>query len=348
MREETNADFRPDPPAAKRAAAALGVPGNDPAAARAAFLRRLPAAGFVPPPEWRAAVRALTGRPAPGPGALPDAGDAPDDDGPRAEVEAFAAAFWSLAPAERRARWQDLLDRCAGDPPLAARLRRLEGGVDLDAIPPGSGRGRVQELASVLQELFVLRPAERAARRRERLGGLSGPATAWAAAVRQLQVQYPAVASLDPPLIGRLGTLTHRPTAPAPRPPAGPAWEVSARWVFLGLGLLLGTLLRFSDNSTTTLPSRIVPAPPRIPVPPPFGPSGVVPGEDLLGTRPLKASPIDDPRWQVPALPSAGPNDPLGLPTDPLRQPTRMPGLFPPPEGGLAPTGVSQPGGEPP
>src|SRR5262245_8682799 len=296
MPEGTNADFRPDSPAAARAAAALGVPAGDPSAARAAFLRRLPAAGFVPPPEWRAAARTPTGRPAAGPGALPDPGADPDDGGARAEVEAFAAAFWSLAPAERRARWQGLLDRHAADPPLAARLRRLEPGLDLDAVPADGGRTRVRELAAVVQELFVLRPAERAARRRERLGELSAAPAAWVAAVRQLHAQHPAVAALDPPLVGRLAALAPRAAAPAARPPARPAWELSARWVFLGLGLLLGTLLRATDGSPTREP-RVVPALPKIPVGPPWGPSGTVPGEGLLGTLPLKTAPADDPRW---------------------------------------------------
>src|SRR5438105_4146314 len=135
-RDASPPDPRPEP-AAGPAAAALGVPpGAPPAAARAAFLRRLPSAGLVPPPEWRSAVRTLTGHPARGPAALADAGaDAAIDGGLRAEVEAFTESFWSLAPAERRARWQALLDRSSADPPLATRLRRLEAGVALASIP---------------------------------------------------------------------------------------------------------------------------------------------------------------------------------------------------------------------
>src|SRR5439155_4168869 len=125
-----------------------------------AFLRRLPSAGLVPPPEWRSAVRTLTGRPARSPAAVADpCADAPPDDGLRAEVEAFAASFWSFPPAERRTHWQALIRRCAADPALAVRLRRLEAGVDLEPVPRGADQSRSEELAGLVQELFVLKPA---------------------------------------------------------------------------------------------------------------------------------------------------------------------------------------------
>ncbi len=190
----------PEPADERRAADVLGVPPDAPAAARAAFLRRLPRAGFVPPPHWLDAVRTLTGRPAPEEAVAPT----PDParlDGLRAEVEGFAGQFWALPPGERRRRWQNLIARCAIDPPLAARLRRLEAGMDL----PAGGEvavGRSGQLAEAVRRLFVLRPAERAAARRRYLNGR------WEAAARELLACRPALAALEPDLIDRLAHWT--------------------------------------------------------------------------------------------------------------------------------------------
>ena len=68
---------------------------SDPAAARAELLRRLPGVGFVPPPEWRDAA---VGR------------GKPTDETLTADVEAFVAAFWTLAPTDRRERWRSLVE----------------------------------------------------------------------------------------------------------------------------------------------------------------------------------------------------------------------------------------------
>src|SRR5262245_59573441 len=108
---------------AGRAAAALGTAPTAPtataAAARSAFLRRLTATGFVPPAEWRSAVRVLTGSPPLGPAALADPLlNAPADDSLCADIETFATSYWALGPVERRRRWQSLLDRCSFEPAL--------------------------------------------------------------------------------------------------------------------------------------------------------------------------------------------------------------------------------------
>jgi hypothetical protein len=192
----------------ERAAVTLGIaPDVPPAAARAAFLRRLTAAGMVPPPEWRSAIRALTGFPARGLAALSDPlANAPGDDSLCADVEAFATSYWSLRPVERRNRWQTLVERCSFDPALAARLRRLEAGLDLEEISPNGDPSRTEELARIVQSLFVLKPAELATRRREQLAALRAPASAWADAARQMLEFQPAVAALEPALIERLTT----------------------------------------------------------------------------------------------------------------------------------------------
>lgn len=115
---------------------------------RAAFLRSLPAHGFAPP---EADVAALGGD-------LP-AGAAADRFA--ADVRAFAAEFWALAPADRRARWEALTARAAG--PAAGWLRELRPA--LDEIPTAPADPATAELAGLVRELVVLPPRARAARR---------------------------------------------------------------------------------------------------------------------------------------------------------------------------------------
>ncbi len=97
-------------------------------AARAALLRRLPRDGFVPPDAaapWSPAARAAVFA---------------------AEVEAFAVAFWGLAPDERRRRYNALRETRYG--PAAARLAEFESGLDATG---GAGRS----CAALARELYI-------------------------------------------------------------------------------------------------------------------------------------------------------------------------------------------------
>lgn len=124
----------------------------------AAFFRALEGAGFAPPEALAVAVNDLTGA------ALPVTPDGVADAGARrrAEVEAFAAAFWTLPPAERRARLADLSAGRA-DAAAARRLRQLAPGLDVPAA--GHPDPAAAEVAALVRELFVLPPRERAVRR---------------------------------------------------------------------------------------------------------------------------------------------------------------------------------------
>ncbi len=193
---------RPD-----RAAAALGLPpGADADAARAAFLRRLAAEDFAPPEATVAAANALTGADLP---LTPDA-VAAEAEAFRGEVETFAADYWSLPPADRRARWADLSVRCR-DGQTAAYLRHLEGGLGVEAVPQSDPAA--EELAGLVRELFLLRPRPRAVRRAEWLAARSANEASWADAVRRLRTEAPAIVSLDPSLIDRLEPATWTPAA---------------------------------------------------------------------------------------------------------------------------------------
>lgn len=205
----------PDPTA--RAAAALDVPADaTPDAARAAFLRKLADADFAPPEGWVAAVNRLGGANVPlSPDAVADAADAVRD-----EVDAFAAAFWSLTPEVRRATWSDLHARCPAGP-TAAFLLHLEIGLSAPTAPLPDPA--TEELAAFARELFVLRPRPRAVRRGEWLSEHAAAGPALTAAARRIEVDVPALAVLDRPLFGRLSgkggrTLAVPPSARVPTP----------------------------------------------------------------------------------------------------------------------------------
>jgi hypothetical protein len=191
----------------RHAADRLGVPADvSPTDARAAFLRKLPAIGFLPAPSLCAAAASLAGQAVPGSVGVID--DSTDDDALRSDVATFARQFWSLPPEVRRERWQALVDRAALDPPLTGRLRRLELGLDLRDATGVPGPPRQREVVDMIQSLFVLGPIERAMRRREMLDGLPPPVAGWEKAARRLQNDLPAHAALEPALVERLSTWT--------------------------------------------------------------------------------------------------------------------------------------------
>jgi hypothetical protein len=211
----------------RHAADELGVPPDVSATdAQAAFLRRLPAAGFLPAPALCAAAAMLTGR---GVAGAVDAEPANAAD-LRAEAAAFAQSFWSVPPGERRLRWQILLRRTAGDPLMVGRVRSLEAGVDLADSADGAATVRQRQIVGMAQALFVLGPVARAARRRELLDGLPPPVQAWEAAAREVVRDYPAHAALEPALIERLSHWSGRlrPTARSVSQPA-PTWGIQAQ-----------------------------------------------------------------------------------------------------------------------
>ncbi|HEX4608193.1 MAG TPA: hypothetical protein VH092_08300 [Urbifossiella sp.] len=131
-------------------------------AARTALLERLTRDGFVPPDgtaTWSAAARCAAFA---------------------AEVEAFAVAFWSLAPAGRRQRYETLWETRYG--PAAARLAELEPGLDMVPVPQPDPVG--EEVEQLIRDLFVLHPRDRTACR----------ATWAAAAAAEAEPQKPSVA----------------------------------------------------------------------------------------------------------------------------------------------------------
>jgi hypothetical protein len=195
-----------DEPATRWAAEELGVAaGAAPDVVRGAFLRRLAETDFVPPPAALRAYRHLAeGRPLRAENACAEHVLLAEEDRLRTEVEDFAEQFFTLAPPERRQRWLALTERCRWSPPLAARLLGLEAGLGVDLSEVPDADPLAARLARQVGELFVLRPADRAQRRRAFLARMGGEADAWERAARRLDESHPAVASLAPELLDRL------------------------------------------------------------------------------------------------------------------------------------------------
>lgn len=166
----------------------LGAPATaTPDEARAAFLRALPDAEFVPYTGSAAALNALAGT------AVPVGDGETARETVRAEVAALAAGFWELDPPARRAAWEALKARTTGGD--AARLRALEPGLTVvtDPLP----NPEAEELAQLVRELFVLPPRARGLRRNEWLAVHTRDSLRWCAAQKMLAALAPEVAALD-------------------------------------------------------------------------------------------------------------------------------------------------------
>jgi hypothetical protein len=288
-----------------RADELLGVAaGAGPAEVRAAFLRRLEEADFVPPPVWLRAYESLGGRRLPAEEGREGGQERlAAEERLREEVEELALQFFTWAAPERRRRWQALVARCAPYPPLAARARALGAGLLLDPLAVPDHDPLVKELAGYVGELFVLRPAARAARRQELLARMKGEIARWEAAARSLKKQHAALADLEPELVRRLSrwTATRQELARARRRaskvgrPAAPAQSSALRWLaWLLIGLIAAGL-----RTTTCGPNYQSPSyQPSTDRPPPAGEIRDIPAVPN-GPRPEadKGFPVAPEKW---------------------------------------------------
>lgn len=175
-----------------RAAASLGVSEDaDAAAARAAFLRRVAAEGFIPPEECVAAARQLASVPLP----LSREQQQEEEAVQRAAVEAFAAGYWNFEPSERRAYWQTLVQHTTFSP-ARLRLERLEAGLELHS--PRHVNPLVAELADAVKELFILDGRAEFIRRLAWLEERSDRLADYRDAARRFRTDLPDLAKLAP------------------------------------------------------------------------------------------------------------------------------------------------------
>lgn len=140
-------------PSRTPAAAALGVaPGADPATARAAFLKLVAAADFVPSEQALAAVTRLGGADVP----LSADADVAFTAYEQADVDAFVTQYWALPPADRQAGWEALERRCR-DGDVRRTLSRLKGGLGVVVVEHPDAD--VNDLARFVREIYLLPPA---------------------------------------------------------------------------------------------------------------------------------------------------------------------------------------------
>jgi hypothetical protein len=191
------------------AAGKFGVEqGVAPDALRAVLLRRLRDEDYLPDPALHEAMRLLSGRPIGPESWLQEEAAGAEQERLRGEVEAFASAFFTIPVAERRQRWQSLLQACTGHEPLRDRLLALKLGLDVDRGRISNHPPAVRRLADLILALFVLRPGPRAALRRELVRDLlSDPALPGAdlrRARKRLMRVHPEVATISDGLLLQL------------------------------------------------------------------------------------------------------------------------------------------------
>ena len=192
---------------ASRFAWACGVFGLQPGATqqeiRAAILSHLDEANFVPPPAWRQAIWLLSDPKAPQ--AWPENGyDAFHEaleNSLAEDVDAFATAFFSLPRGPRRAKWTELLEQTAAFPRLRARLAAFQPGLDVESATSDSENPQDKVLVDRIRRLFVLKPADQNAQRRQWLTSMTGD---WKPVVRRVRTKYPKLAQLEADFLAAL------------------------------------------------------------------------------------------------------------------------------------------------
>jgi hypothetical protein len=177
--------------------------GASPQAVRAAIVAHLEQAEFMPPPAWRQAIGLLCD-----PQAQQTRPDGEFDafreaaENQLAEVvDLFAAEFFSLAAGPRSVKWTKLLKLVNEFPRLRARVNSLQPGLAVEPDPRGGQDQQEAILAERIRRLFVLKPADQAAQRRQWLAAMEGD---WRPAVRKMRTTRPRLARLDSEFLSAL------------------------------------------------------------------------------------------------------------------------------------------------
>lgn len=118
----------------------------------------------------------------------------------REEVEAFAKQFFELPVSERQATWARLAEQAQPFPAVMLRLQALRPALDL--IPPKIAFEEHQALADVCMQLFVMRPAMRAAARNALMAQRTDKY--WVRSALRFYKWYPQWAALAPDLFEAL------------------------------------------------------------------------------------------------------------------------------------------------
>jgi hypothetical protein len=293
MRMTTGIEPEPAEWRTRWAAGQLGLsPDASGPEARAAFLRRLPEWEFMPPVGAHRALELLKGCPVRGTDHAQAEFEAllAEQERLRAEVEGFAGRFWQLSTDERVTIWNRLSQGCGAFPALRERLQRLVPGLHLELLSEPPEDMHVKMLAQGVQELFVLRPAEQARKRREHLRRLRRDFSAWRDAVRRVRVNFPEVAALGEPFLSELETVERpRKRQPTPRKKSTDLTrKIIHPWWAAPLTILVLMLLRGVGDPSRTVPSRS---------PPPFK-FNRFPDPQLPGAAPGRKRLLGEDGWQ--------------------------------------------------
>lgn len=185
------------------------VLGLDPAlpadALAAAALRRLSRDDFSIWRQGELAVRVLAG------GSELDFSDADREqleqavpDPRRGEIDEFCGCFFQLPVEERRRRHSALQRRCADSPVLARRMGLFHAGLNVELPAALPENPDVSSLIAIIYRCFLVWPHEAGRLRRSHIRSLQGERLRWRTAARQLHSNYPAIAQLEPDLVGAL------------------------------------------------------------------------------------------------------------------------------------------------
>jgi len=224
--------------------------------ARNALRDRLRDEDFVPPLRWQQAVQVYCGSSKINPAAFLD-NEAERLEGEMAE---FAAQFFDLPPAERRARWHNLLDQCPQYPLLQARLEHLRAGLDYQPLPrPLDPVGA--EVAATARELFVLPNPQRAARRQAYFASAGDRIGGYIAAIRRVLASGDDLGLLEPHFVDTLLKWKKRQRAARQRRlryaldnASGLVTTVSVIVALLLTGLLIAAPVWLSNRPSSDLP----------------------------------------------------------------------------------------------
>ena len=185
-------------------------PGLTPDAVRVALWQGLAATHFLPDPATHEAILILARRQISSVPAL-ELAIPPAVATLRHRVEEFAAHFFDVPVADRRAIWAEFDRAAAGDPVIQDRLRRLAPGLEFDPALVEPTDPRVRRLAGEILGLFVAPPAFQAAWLREFAYRLDHDPdfkrSARRRALRTLTRHYPTIARLGPDYIKRVRSM---------------------------------------------------------------------------------------------------------------------------------------------
>ena len=261
-----------DGPAGRRwAAGLLGVEEDAPRAeVRRAYLVKLREDDFQPSRSLLDALRVLEGKGVLG--GIDEDRLLEEETRRRAEVESFAELFFTFPVAERRRRWDELLSGCRSVPPLAARLRVLQAGLEVDVGGLPSDEYFTIQLAEQLLHAFALLPLAQATSRQGFLRRIEEPSleaerSSWEKAARRLRAKWPVVAALDDELVrhvaelrrrlGRRAKLSRRVRQQQAAAPAGSSQGIP--WWVGAIVVVAGALLRGLSTSNNS-PSERAPS----------------------------------------------------------------------------------------